>query len=104
MRFHKDKLKKVKSKQTNQKKLNSVETNRPATRQITKTLPEIKVIDEMKEIDQYIESKRSFNKYQLKELEHFYKSYENPRQEDIAYLSKDTKLSVNAINGWIWFQ
>ena len=101
MRFHKDKLKKVKSKQTNKKKLHSVETNRPATRQITKTLPEIKVIDEMKEIDQYIESKRSFNKYQLKELEHFYKSYENPRQEDIAYLSKDTKLSVNAINGWI---
>ena len=112
-RFHKKKLKLFINKKYNFEKcdrkfnlkspFNSqvLEADKPGIRNAQeKEVIKEPIIDEMKEIDEYVESKRSYSNSQLEELEKVYLKSKGLKPEELTALSKKTNLSENAVKGW----
>ena len=106
-RFHKKKLKRIKQKKDSSTKIkeNQVTNNfKRETRSNIKELkkqPEPEKINlEMKEIEEYIESKISFNYDQLKELKILFNKSNSPKEEDVENLAKKLSLKVASLKGW----
>lgn len=105
-RFHKKKIrskKKMRISQESRRELRKRQekfTRSKAQEEKQTTLKSLALVDDLQEIQEYLEFKGIQKKHQITELKDAYSGNKNPKRDELNNLAKDLELSINAVTGW----